>query len=319
MSLSVMIPTKDRVSSIERAINSLKQQSVPIGELVVADAGSTDGTLELLNRLKLENNFPIKIVSGDRRLNNYLVGIEHCKYGDVLLLSDDDIVHPALNENFQKLKLSYPHAALYCFRQCVAYPNDVPTKSTVTARKWTEGHFTGSDAEKQLIENGFPGFPSLIINKKVIPLDDDNLSFFRETDYFCDLFLCSDAIASGGIAFSNYIASTFYFQKDSQSVTGGLQLFFPYWKIKILDLIQRNQFDLADYFSKWHDKRLFRYIMFSIGNLPDKDLPNLLLALEAGKAHLDDKTKFYFYKMLLKNKFFKLIIRLAYKIKRSNR
>ena len=44
MRVSVIIPVKNMVRTIERAINSVKNQTVPVHQIIIADDGSIDGT-----------------------------------------------------------------------------------------------------------------------------------------------------------------------------------------------------------------------------------------------------------------------------------
>jgi glycosyltransferase involved in cell wall biosynthesis len=46
--VSVVIPTKNRVQFLQSTIDSVLSQDYPNIECIVADGGSTDGTIELL-------------------------------------------------------------------------------------------------------------------------------------------------------------------------------------------------------------------------------------------------------------------------------
>ena len=59
LSVSVIMPTFDRASTITRAIRSAFEQTVRVREVVVADDSSTDNTLDLL-----ESTFPAEIATG---------------------------------------------------------------------------------------------------------------------------------------------------------------------------------------------------------------------------------------------------------------
>lgn len=61
--VSVIVPVLNEASNIERLISSLLSQTRPPDEIVLADGGSTDGTLEILARLGREDD-RIRVVSG---------------------------------------------------------------------------------------------------------------------------------------------------------------------------------------------------------------------------------------------------------------
>lgn len=63
VSVSFVILTKNSGRTIERCLESVIRVSEPIGEIVVVDGGSTDGTLEVVNRFG--ERLPIKVLSDD--------------------------------------------------------------------------------------------------------------------------------------------------------------------------------------------------------------------------------------------------------------
>ena len=88
MKISVVIPTFNRISLVERAIDSVLKQSLNPYEIIVVDDGSDDGTSEMINNkyksiklIQQQNNG----VSAAR--NN---GIKHAKGDWIALLDSDD-------------------------------------------------------------------------------------------------------------------------------------------------------------------------------------------------------------------------------------
>jgi glycosyltransferase involved in cell wall biosynthesis len=58
--VSVIVTVKNEASSIDRLLDSLSQQTIPPSEIVIVDAGSTDGTLERIERHL--QHLPIKLL-----------------------------------------------------------------------------------------------------------------------------------------------------------------------------------------------------------------------------------------------------------------
>ncbi len=58
--VSVIVTVKNEARSIDRLLDSLSQQTVPPAEIVIVDAGSTDGTLERVERHS--QHLPIKLL-----------------------------------------------------------------------------------------------------------------------------------------------------------------------------------------------------------------------------------------------------------------
>jgi len=50
--VTVILPTYNRASSVEKAIESVRKQTYPAWKLIVVDDGSTDGTWELVQKIK---------------------------------------------------------------------------------------------------------------------------------------------------------------------------------------------------------------------------------------------------------------------------
>jgi succinoglycan biosynthesis protein ExoA len=94
--VSVLIPCRNEVQYIERCIHSVCSFDQPPGgfEVIVIDGMSTDGTRELLSRLK--NKFPeLVVIDNPRKIvpSAMNLGIQNAK-GEYIIRADARCVHP---------------------------------------------------------------------------------------------------------------------------------------------------------------------------------------------------------------------------------
>ena len=91
--LSVVMPALNVKNYIESCITSVQGQSLAEIEMIVVDAGSTDGTLDILMRKAAEDS-RIKIIHSDIKSYGYQVnlGIREAKGEYVAILETDDMV-----------------------------------------------------------------------------------------------------------------------------------------------------------------------------------------------------------------------------------
>jgi glycosyltransferase involved in cell wall biosynthesis len=97
MDVSVIIPTKDRLSSLKRVLPAFLMQK-EVREIVVVVDGSTDGTLEYLEDLCRDSDVVRYIDNGVNRGLPFSrnVGIDAAKY-EYIFMAEDDL---ELTENF---------------------------------------------------------------------------------------------------------------------------------------------------------------------------------------------------------------------------
>ena len=111
-SVSVVIPSYNRVETLKRALDSVLSQARPADEIIVVDDGSTDSTAEMI-----KNKFPDVVYlyqknSGVSAARN--LGIAHASSEWIALLDSDDEWLPkklqrqlALLENSNELKVCH--------------------------------------------------------------------------------------------------------------------------------------------------------------------------------------------------------------------
>ncbi len=102
-SISVIIPSYNRLHTLPRAIDSVLNQSVPVHELIVVDDGSTDGTVEYIK----QHYSTIRLISQSQRGVSAArnVGIASAKGQWIALLdSDDEWLPDKIAKQQQKLQ-----------------------------------------------------------------------------------------------------------------------------------------------------------------------------------------------------------------------
>lgn len=105
VSVSVIIPTHNRMDLLHRALKSVDAQSVVPSEIIVVDDGSSDGTAEMLVKQFPHVHYIFQENQGVSKARN--VGIEHAKGDWVALLdSDDEWLSNKLERQLQQLKLN---------------------------------------------------------------------------------------------------------------------------------------------------------------------------------------------------------------------
>ncbi|MFT5425619.1 MAG: glycosyltransferase involved in cell wall biosynthesis [Gammaproteobacteria bacterium] len=109
-SVSVVIPTFNRVTLLERALNSVLAQTLPADEVIIVDDGSTDNTVSIVQSLYSKNelsrvNFIEQENLGVSAARN--AGIDAAKHEWIALLDSDDVWHNnKLEKQIQALKNS---------------------------------------------------------------------------------------------------------------------------------------------------------------------------------------------------------------------
>lgn len=88
--VSIIIPTFNSARTLKQCLESIRGQDYPRSryEIVAADAGSTDGTLEILRAFRVRV-FPNPLRTGEA---GKLVGLRHARFGIVGLVDSDNVL-----------------------------------------------------------------------------------------------------------------------------------------------------------------------------------------------------------------------------------
>ncbi len=90
-SISIVIPTYNSERVIEECLNSIEMQDYPkdLIEIIIADGGSTDGTIEILNKHRVDRIESNLLVTGEA---GKAVGVEASSNEIVALIDSDNIL-----------------------------------------------------------------------------------------------------------------------------------------------------------------------------------------------------------------------------------
>ena len=172
--IATIIPCYNSESTIQQAVESVLNQSIPVNEIIVLDDHSTDQTVLILKELQ-KNHPQIQIIThnqnqGPGRLRN--LGIQLAKSKYVAFLDADDYWHP------DKIKIFSVDAdvAFWASR----YSTDPSKNQIINSTKKIS-------FAKQLLRNHV-ATPTAIINKEIIHEQfDETMRYCEDYEYFTRL------------------------------------------------------------------------------------------------------------------------------------
>ena len=122
ISFSIIIPLYNKAPYIERAINSVLNQSLQNFEIIVVNDGSSDGGEKIVTKIVDER---LKLVSqknaGVSAARN--TGAKEAQYEYLAFLDGDDTWEPNFLSEIVKLIGNFPDAGIYGTSNSFIYPN----------------------------------------------------------------------------------------------------------------------------------------------------------------------------------------------------
>lgn len=237
--VSVVMPVRNEEDFIERSLRSVLRQSYPHSriEIIVSDGESTDGTLASIEKLKLESDIPIKVISNPKRIAPSALNraIEAAR-GSVIVRVDG---HCEIAEDYVKNCVELlrsgkadgvggPIETIGEGRQAEAIALAMSSKFGVGGSAFR----TVSDREMFTDSVAFPGYTKEIIdragpyNEELVRNQDDEYNYrIRKL--------------GGKILLSPRIRSKYYSRSTFRSLWR--QYFqYGYWKVRVLQLHPRQ-------------------------------------------------------------------------------
>ena len=175
--ISVIIPTHNRASFLDRSLNSVCRQTLACGEILVIDDGSTDETAQIVTAFTKKCSIPVRYFFQSNRgpASARNIGIQEAKYSIIAFLDSDD--------HWQKKKLQLQ------FHELEANPE---TLISHTGERWYRRGVHLNQKKKHKPQNGdifrnclqlcSVGMSTVMARKKLF----DKIGLFDERLHCCE-------------------------------------------------------------------------------------------------------------------------------------
>lgn len=229
--ISVVVPVYNRELTIERCINSILKQTIPVEEVVIVDDGSSDNTL---NIIKAINCNKIKVIEQNHRGAQAArnLGILNSTGDYIAFLDSDDEWLPNCIETYYKYMNDDFDKVLYA--DCY-----ILNETNRQKRRWRLPDANGN-VYKQLLINPFPMFQGLLVSKKSllqIGLLDENVVAFQEWDTSISLSMNNEFVHIKEPLFIYHLHEGTTISKDNQKAVKGYEYIINKFKRQIVKYV----------------------------------------------------------------------------------
>ncbi len=260
--ISVIMPSLNVGDYMEECLSSVLNQSFKDIEVICVDAGSTDGTLEIIKKLQ-ENDERIKILNSDMKSYGHQVnlGLKEASGKYIGIIETDDYI----SEDMFKTLYSYSeNDTVDIIKSNFYYLNDYDEKDVKISKDDAKRKLVNDDVftleEEPLFVEGHPSIWAGIYRKDF--LMDNNITFLEvpKGGWVDNPFFYETAIKAQKI---RYIDDAFYYYRitnpnSSTNDFGDKKL--PMQRIlDIYDVFERSNEDDLDVILMFYT-RIFRYI-----------------------------------------------------------
>ena len=260
--ISVIMPSLNVGDYMEECLSSVLNQSFKDIEVICVDAGSTDGTLEIIKKLQ-ENDERIKILNSDMKSYGHQVnlGLKEASGKYIGIIETDDYI----SEDMFKTLYSYSeNDTVDIIKSNFYYLNDYDKNDVKISKDDAKRKLVNDDVftleEEPLFVEGHPSIWAGIYRKDF--LMDNNITFLEvpKGGWVDNPFFYETAIKAQKI---RYIDDAFYYYRitnpnSSTNDFGDKKL--PMQRIlDIYDVFERSNEDDLDVILMFYT-RIFRYI-----------------------------------------------------------
>ena len=257
--ISVILPSLNVESYIKQCINSVINQTLDDIEIICVDAGSTDGTLEILGDY-VNKDSRVKLIHSNKKSYGYQMnlGIKEANGEYIAIVETDDFIKNTMFEDLYNLSyngsIDIVKGNFYHYYGEDNFKKDKDKESL----KNTTKKFTLED--KPIFINGHPSIWAGIYKKKF--LYENNIKFIEEEGggWVDNPFFFETAVLAKSIIYTD-IGYYYYRETNPNSSSNSLNDFtIPFKRmIENLEIINKNHFSNEDVFYYVY-LRVFSYL-----------------------------------------------------------
>ena len=247
--VSVIVPVYNSSKYLANCIKNLINQSYDNIEMIFVNDGSTDNSLEILNKYKYDKR--VKIINQENKGANLarVNGLKHCHGNYVMFVDSDDYILPNTIEDLVNIIIDN-EVDIVKFRFINYDVCNVPINGKINKNMLLEYLLTSNELNNITNE---------IISRKIINLNDEvfkiksstaedlmiNLSFFDRAKNILLInnqyyYYTSNSDSTTKTVDTNKILSSI---KDADIVFGVLLKYSEKWKLNSSSVISKMQFD----------------------------------------------------------------------------
>lgn len=218
--ISVAMATYNGQDYIERQLDSIFSQTLPIDELIICDDGSSDNTVEVIqNYMTIHSKYPIHFFVNEKNLgyrNNFHKAMTLCSGDYTFLCDQDDLWKENKVEVMIQTMKEHPHIQVLASAFTFMNEQDQPIQEsmhTMYTKKVEEHELHQVYFDEYLTHNYFQGC-ALVLNQKIKNQIVEHFSDKIPHDWLINMTAAKEA----GMYFLN--ESLFYYRIHSNNAVG---------------------------------------------------------------------------------------------------
>lgn len=165
--VSIIVPTYNREKTINRAVQSILQQTYKYYEILIVDDGSTDNTKEVIRKIEDDRIRYIRYENNQGVSHARNVGIQEARYDYIAFLDSDDEWFPVKLEHQMQKMLESPDDVGLVFCRMGGFHRESSERYILPPKEYTPEILEGNIFRPLLLHNVI-GLPTMIVRRKCL-------------------------------------------------------------------------------------------------------------------------------------------------------